>query len=171
MCTEYIKQLYFLGPNKEKVFFVKSSLKTGFLGLLVLAESVKNLYMEYVVTDEMSYLCLYKFSQDHLELLFAVFRSMFGCNNNPTAEQFSTAYQKYLAHRSITAPETANCTELYIDENFDDLTVDEEDFVHEFGIKKISDINPVISARNLNLQLNEYHLSLPTSAALFKNRF
>lgn len=57
----------------------------------------------------MLYIPTYKFSQDHLEMLFSVIRSHGGCNNNPTANQFKTALKKIISHAELSIPTTGNC--------------------------------------------------------------
>lgn len=48
--------------------------------------SLRTIYTEFVVAqDILKYIPCYKFSQDHLELLFGCIRAHGGCNNNPTA--------------------------------------------------------------------------------------
>ena len=49
----------------------------------------------------MNFLCTYKFSQDHLELFFGKVRRLGGCNNNPTARQFVSAYRKLVVHADL----------------------------------------------------------------------
>jgi hypothetical protein len=77
--------------------------KTGFIGFLAAVKSIKGLFHELVERAEapMKYLLSYKFSQDHLELFFCAIRSAGGFNNNPTAEQFTSAYKRLLMRSSI----------------------------------------------------------------------
>lgn len=49
----------------------------------------------------MVYLLMYKLSQDHLKLFFGAVRSAGGFNNNPTAQQFTSAYKRLPLRRSI----------------------------------------------------------------------
>lgn len=55
---------------------------------------------------------MYKLSQDHLELFFQMIRLQGGCNNNPTARQFTAAYKKLLVHSEICYTGNGNCTNL-----------------------------------------------------------
>ena len=73
--------------------------KTGFIGFLAAVKSIKGLFHELVERAEspMKYLL----SQDHLELFFCALRSAGGFNNNPTAEQFTSAYKRLLMRSSI----------------------------------------------------------------------
>ncbi len=57
-----------------------------------------------------SLLVTYKFSQDHFELFFAAIRSGNGCNNNPTARQFKSAFKRMVARHAIKT--SGNCSPL-----------------------------------------------------------
>ena len=81
---------------------LKSKRKTGFLGFLICINSLKELYQEMVTKSKtLNFLLTYKLSQDHIELFFGQIRSMGGCNNNPTARQFKSAYKKLLVKNEI----------------------------------------------------------------------
>ena len=60
----------------------------------------------------MSFLCTFKISQDHLELFFGKTRSLDGCNNNPLARQFCAAYKKLLIYNDIQDVIRGNCMPL-----------------------------------------------------------
>lgn len=124
----------------------------------MLTESFINIYEEYVTKGVLDYVCCYKFSQDHLELLFAVFRSRLGYNNNPTAKQFIAAYRQILCNKNIKAPDTGNCIQLDCDIN-EPISVEiQEDIESDefFEITNIIDINPVASVDKLNLNLSQF---------------
>lgn len=76
--------------------------------LLTLFEEVckkeKVLYKTYVPT--------YKFSQDHLEMLFSIIRSHGGLNNNLTVKQFKSAFKKIIIRTEVSAPSTGYCIPL-----------------------------------------------------------
>ena len=55
------------------------------------------------------YLLTYKYSQDHLELLFSCIRSRGGWNNNPSSLQLKYALRKMLLRNAVTASKYANC--------------------------------------------------------------
>ena len=96
----YIAQLLDPATGED---LLRSNRKTGFLGFIVNIDSLVNLFKHYVHsgTTGLTFLCTYKFSQDHLELLFGKIRSMGGCNNNPTARQLCAAYKKFLEQNEI----------------------------------------------------------------------
>ena len=62
-------------------------------------------------TNPFKYLLTYKFSQDHIELLFSCIRSRGGWNNNPNVLQFKYAIRKMLMRNAITASKYANCVD------------------------------------------------------------
>lgn len=104
---------YILGLKTSKTgpTIIKSQRKTGFLGFVICIESLL-----YVCEDLISspvpllkYLPTYKLSQDHLELLFSIIRYQGGCNNNPTARQFKSAYKKLLVKHELKSSRTGNC--------------------------------------------------------------
>ena len=86
--------------------------KTGFIGFLVAIRSTQMLFKTLVedAAAPLKYLLMYKFSQDHLELFFGAIRSAGGCNNNPTAEQFTAAYKRLLMRSAIKGGR-GNCDE------------------------------------------------------------
>eukprot|EP00795_Rhopilema_esculentum_P001055 gene1055-15385_t len=58
--------------------------------------------------DPYIFLLTYKFSQDHIELLFSCIRARGGFNNNPNTVQFKTALCQILMRNSIMAFNKAN---------------------------------------------------------------
>jgi len=101
--------------DKDNNLIVTSKRKGGFIGLLVCIQSVRHLF--YYMQEghiEMTYLPCYKFSQDHLELLFNAIRSRNGWSYNPTARQFRTALRQILYHagKRILGSMAANCLAL-----------------------------------------------------------
>ena len=57
------------------------------------------------------YLLTYKFSQDHIELLFSCICSRGEWNNNPNCLKFKYAIRKMLMRYAITASKNANCVD------------------------------------------------------------
>ena len=58
----------------------------------------------------LKYVLTYKFSQDHIELLFNKIRRRCGWNNNPNVQQFKYALRSILLRNSIEPSQTGNCT-------------------------------------------------------------
>lgn len=105
----YIKNLEIL--NEGSV--LKSNRKTGFLGFLICIQSLKNLFHNLIETEKvLVYIPCYKISQDHLEIFFGKIRAFGRCNNNPTAQQFKSAYKKLLVHTEIRGKLRGNCLPL-----------------------------------------------------------
>lgn len=95
-----------------KKCILETKSKMGFLGLINDMETFEKIYREYVEKGKMRYIMTYKFSQDHLEILFSCISSMGGFNNNPNAIQFSAAYKRLLHHNEIKSSAAANCIPL-----------------------------------------------------------
>jgi len=104
---EYIKSLQVKIENKF-VPSIKSAKKTGFLGLIVCLQSVKEFFFDVIKTGTLHFFLTYKISQDHLEILFSNIRSMGGFNNDPTASQFEAAYKRLIIHTELKVSIEAN---------------------------------------------------------------
>ena len=78
--------------------------------------------------NPLKYILTYKFSQDHLELLFSKIRLRGGHNNNPTVVQLKAALKSILLRNSIKPARTGNCT------NFDDALRQPNGFLN-FSLK------------------------------------
>lgn len=109
--NEAIEYIEHLKLSKSGPSILLTGKKTGFLGFTININSFKQLYFDYVETGLLKSLITFQFSQDHLELLFACIRSANGCNNNPTALQFESAYKRLMLHNSIKASAAANIQE------------------------------------------------------------
>ena len=74
---------------------VSSANKTGFIGFSIPMKIFQLIYNEYVTKENyLDYILTYKFSQDHLEVLFSSIRVIGGFNNN-TRVYISIEWQKY----------------------------------------------------------------------------
>lgn len=83
--------------------------KTGYLGFLINIVTLKSLYRDYLENEIIEQLPTFSLSQDPLEALFGRIRSKCGNNQNPTVEQFKSAYRKLLINNEMTASSAANC--------------------------------------------------------------
>ena len=125
---DYIKQLKIISGDKVELVCASSCENhTGFLGLLISIKSILYIYSAHVkraIPKYMSYLPTYKLSQDHLELEFAVYRSLLGANNNPTCRQFNSAVTKRLLQKDTNylALNQSNCSVL---ESMEVLNIEE----------------------------------------------
>lgn len=102
----YMKGLKLRSDGKS-ILLTKS--KMPFLGFTIILTNFRSFYMEYVSSNILPHVLTFRFSQDHLELLFASIRQMFGCNDNPSAKQFESAWRRLLGQHQITASKSANC--------------------------------------------------------------
>ena len=55
------------------------------------------------------YVLSYKYSQDHIELLFAAIRGRNGFNNNPNVQQFKSSLRSILLRVSLIGSKQGNC--------------------------------------------------------------
>eukprot|EP00794_Sanderia_malayensis_P002761 gene2761-3192_t len=81
----------------------KTRRKTGFNGFLVAIKSIRGKFPEHVESlhAPLKYLLTYKLSEDHIELFFVAVHSAGDFNNNPTVQQFTSAYKRLLLRSSI----------------------------------------------------------------------
>lgn len=84
--------------------------KTFVIGFVASIKSTIEMANEMFSTiNPFKYLLTYKYSQDHIELLFSCIRARGGWNNNPNCLQFKYAMRKMLLRNAITASKNANC--------------------------------------------------------------
>lgn len=113
MAKHYILSLKVAGKKRNKfIFLVKSGLKTGFRGFVMDIMSIMKIYEEYVEKQKcMPYLATYRLSQDHLEMFFGRIRSKNGYNDNPTVQQFRSAFQKLFFCVDVLISSWSNVTD------------------------------------------------------------
>ena len=70
--------------------------KTAFVGMIANIQALFSLFTFLVENGELNFLLTNKWSQDHLEHLFGLYRARFGYNNNPTPRQMGFMYRKVL---------------------------------------------------------------------------
>lgn len=111
--SEKINYLFNLQTVDNKKI-IKTGRKTFICGFGSAIKSVMNV-AEYIFNNRQwyKYLLTYRFSQDHLELLFAKIRSRHGYNNNPNVMQFKYALRQILIRNTIKNTSTSlNCMQL-----------------------------------------------------------
>lgn len=108
----------------ENLKLKKLGIKRGFTGLFTCMRSMETIYKTHVSNGLLSYLLGYKFSQDHLETMFAVIRSKGGFNNNPNCSQFKAAFKRLIMRNQLTSSLNANCVN------------SEESFLHLKNVKE-----------------------------------
>lgn len=74
--------------------------------------SLKILAPKLLHLERFDFVLTYKFSQDHIELMFSTIRSCNGSNNNPNVQQFRWALRKMMFRNSITPNSYSNCVNL-----------------------------------------------------------
>jgi len=102
---------YLKGLTLSNGQLVSNSLrKTCVVGFVVSATSALFLFDTHVKQQQqLKYLLTYKFSQDHLELFFALIRSRGGHNNNPSPLQLKATIRRLLTHNKLICVSTGNC--------------------------------------------------------------
>lgn len=90
-------------------FVIDSLTKTAFRGLIINAVNFKSLYVECVESNVLECLPTFLFSQDHLESFFGRIRSLPGCNDNPTVQQFRSAFKQIVVCDEIKCSDKSNC--------------------------------------------------------------
>lgn len=100
--------------NITKKAIVECKSKTGFLGFLICIQSLKHLFIMYVVsaTPSLRYIATYRLSQDHLESFFGIIRRQGGYNNNPNTVQFKALYKRIFNHLELRSSFSGNCIPL-----------------------------------------------------------
>lgn len=104
--VEYIKKLNIDRSGKS---ILKTKRKTGFIGFIINAHNLKEIYSEYVETGRLAELPTRSLNQDPVENFFGRIRSCLGSNDNPTTEQFSGIYRKVVVSRELTSSTLSNC--------------------------------------------------------------
>ena len=107
--AEYLLSLKTTTPVPQPLS--TSQHKTFVIGFVTCIKSTISMatQMLSLSTNPVKYLLIYKFSQDHIELLFSCIRSRGGWNNNPNCLQMKYALRKMLMRNAITASRNANC--------------------------------------------------------------
>lgn len=113
--TNDVKYLFTL-KDKSGQLLCHSRRKTFILGFATAVKSVFSVAKELFscIEQPFKYILTYKFSQDHLEMLFARIRRRFGCNNNPNVKQFVCAMKQILQKNHVSVSSAANCIALSV---------------------------------------------------------
>jgi hypothetical protein len=104
---------YFLSlrtHDSTNQFLVTHQRKTFITGFVTTIKSTIDMTTAMLSGENaFKYLLTYRFSQDHIELLFSCIRAQGGWNNNPNCLQLKYAMRKMLLRNTITASKNANC--------------------------------------------------------------
>ncbi len=111
--AEYLLKLKTNAPHPQLLSRTKR--KTFIIGFIACIKSTismaSQMFEPTTKPKPFDYLLTYKYSQDHLELLFSCIRSRGGWNNNPNCLQMKYALRKMLMRNAITASKNANCVD------------------------------------------------------------
>jgi len=108
-----LNYLFNLRTADGKKLIIDTGRKTFICGLVLAVKSVLDIAEDiFNERPNYKYLLTYKFSQDHLEILFGKIRSRHGNNNNPNVLQFKYAIRQILMRNDIkTQSNSFNCIE------------------------------------------------------------
>lgn len=96
--------------NQTTNFIHETAKKSFVIGLAVAIKSIFSIAkLIFLQNPHYKYILSYKFSQDHIEILFARFRQKFGANNNPNVLQFKVAPKQILLKNAIKCKTNGNC--------------------------------------------------------------
>lgn len=97
-----LNYLFNLQTADGKKLLINIGRKTFICGLAIAVKSTLDIAKDiFNERPDFKYLLTYKFSQDHLEILFAKIRSRHGHNNNPNVLQFKYAMRQILMRNDI----------------------------------------------------------------------
>ena len=90
------KELLSLKASNNQIL-VENRRKSFILGFVSAAKAIIAIAEDLLVrvSNQLKYLLTYKFSQDHIELLFSCIRSCGGFNNNPNALQLKLPFDRF----------------------------------------------------------------------------
>ncbi|KAL4113577.1 hypothetical protein QTP88_017184 [Uroleucon formosanum] len=104
-----IKYLYSLKYDDQLLH--TTGKKTFIHGFAIAVKSLFSIARSIFADESLNfdYLLTYKFSQDHLELLFCQIRQRGGSNNNPNIMQLKTAVKQILIKNALKLKNNGNC--------------------------------------------------------------
>jgi len=90
---------------------IKTNKKTFVIGFAMAVKSLFSIARSIFENDTLkfNYILTYKFSQNHVEVLFGQIRQRGGSNNNPNVVQFKTAMKQILLKKAIKCKNNGNC--------------------------------------------------------------
>lgn len=109
---ESIKYIQELKESREGKNILNCRRKTGFLGFIINMVNMKEIYLTYVQSKKMNILATRRLNQDPLENFYGRIRTTcLGNNDNPTVEQFCSAYRKIIVSTELTCSTFSNCVD------------------------------------------------------------
>ena len=104
MALRYLESLC----TNDHVPLADSRRRIPTMGFKVTVHSIRDLCEHLIQERGHSFFLTYKTSQDHLEILFSKIRQRGGFNNNPSVQQFKTAFKSLLINNLIKPSRNAN---------------------------------------------------------------
>ena len=97
--------------SSDGVPIIRHPRKTFVLGFVITIKSTLEMAKQMLTLPEkpFKYVLTYKFSQDHIELLFSCIRAKGGWNNNPNTLQIKYALRRMLLGNAVKASVNGNC--------------------------------------------------------------
>lgn len=126
----------------------------GFTGLLINIQSTIGIYEDYVKHSRSGVFYTFQYGQDHLETYFSLVRGSLGANNNPNAQQFTSAYRKLL----FSAPHISGEVKTNCNVDFPNhlLNVSSRSVSNETQSSK--DIRKILRVKALEIEIDCYSL-------------
>ena len=97
--------------SSEGIPIIKHPRRTFVLGFVISIKSTLEMVKQMLTLpeDPFKYVLTYKYSQDHIEILFSCIRAKGGWNNNPNSLQLKYALRRMLLGNSVQASVNAKC--------------------------------------------------------------
>lgn len=155
--NESIQYLSNLKLERNGKSILKTNSKTAFFGFIQNMNNFRNIYNNYVPSGIIDRIFTYRFSQDHLEMIFGRIRARLGSNDNPTVEQFKSAYRRLFVRNEICSSKSSNC----IDTGINILTVSSRrpKLKEDYSNDAQDENEPYLRARTENNQLQLHEIS------------
>ena len=104
----YAKDYLLTLKRNDGCFIIDTRRKVPVVGFSITISSILELSNHLLSYPHYAYVLTYKFSQDHIEMLFSKIRRRGGWNNNPSSSQFRYALRTLLMTNSVKASLNAN---------------------------------------------------------------
>ena len=97
--------------SSEGIPIIKHPRRTFVLGFVISIKSTLEMVKQMLTLpeDPFKYVLTFKYSQDHIEILFSCIRAKGGWNNNPNSLQLKYTLRRMLLGNSVQASVNANC--------------------------------------------------------------
>lgn len=103
-------EIYFKNLTIDEIPLLQCLRRTGFLGALTGFHVARQLFKEYVLTDQIECIRMHTTNQDELENFFGRSRASLGNNTNPTSYQFACFMRNFLSFELVQFTTAGNCS-------------------------------------------------------------